>query len=326
MAGTAILIYHVVADVSRDPFGIAVPPATFDAHMEIISKRYRPLTLSEAADAAASGSPAPRSVAVTFDDGYANNLTEALPILAKWSVPATIFVATGSVESGAEFWWDQLERLIFDAVPDPTRPALELSLNGDSLTCAASEPISIVQEAWQWLERRGHDEIGAALEQVQRWSGRDERLVPRESHRPMTVEELRAISAHPLIEVGAHTRWHPKLSARELVAQREEIERSRVDLVRWLGGPPESFAYPFGRPAVDYSEKTVAIVRELGFRRAVSARPGLADRSGAPYELPRFFATNREPDDFERWLDDRLRWSMRRAARALASRVRIARG
>lgn len=219
--GAAILLYHAVADITRDPFGIAVSPATFDAHMEIISKRYRPLTLSEVRDAAANGSLAPRSVAVTFDDGYANNLTEALPTLAKLSVPATVFVATGPVESGGEFWWDQLERLIFEAGRDAS--------DTRTLTQRGVADLHHVRPG-----RHGPGGLGVAApararsdpsgaRAVRQWTGRDEQLLPRDSHRPMTVGELHAISAHPLIEVGAQTRSHPALSARDLATQREEI-------------------------------------------------------------------------------------------------------
>lgn len=123
--GAVILVYHLVADLDRDPFRIAVSPDVFDAQMEVIATRYRPQMLAELSNGLATGALPPRSVAVTFDDGYANNLTAALPILEAWSVPATVFVSTGYVGGSREFWWDELERLIYGVGHDPERGVAE---------------------------------------------------------------------------------------------------------------------------------------------------------------------------------------------------------
>ncbi len=168
---------------------------------------------------------------------------------------------------------------------------------------------------WSWLHRREHVEIETALEQVRRWAGIERPLPARESRRAMTMDELVSLAGSGLVELAPHTRSHPVLGARSSSVQREELQSSRADLEDWLGRSSESFAYPFGNPARDYSRTTVEIVRELGFRQAVATTYGLATASSSRLELPRFFVADQEEGAFESWLHERF----------LSHRVRISR-
>jgi len=316
MNGAAILVYHLVAQVERDPFGTAVSPENFAAHMEIVARRFRPQGLGTVAQALQHGPALDGAVAVTFDDGYANNLTVALPILEAWSVPATVFVATGYTGTGLEFWWDELEHLVACA---PER-ALALRAGGRSLSFDASRPDAVLTEVWELLHRLERQQIADAIDQLRRWAGMSAPRPPRETHRPMTVEELETISASGVVELGAHTRWHVSLAACDLRTQREELEGSRADLETWLGRRPTSLAYPYGRPGHDYSQSTVQVAAQLGFAQALSTRAALAVPSASRHELPRFFVPDWEPDQFERWLDARFKSRPVRAVRKLARR------
>jgi peptidoglycan/xylan/chitin deacetylase (PgdA/CDA1 family) len=296
-ARAAILIYHSIADGDRDPFGIAVSPAAFAAHVEILARRFVPQSLSElCAGLDQEGTVPARSVVVTFDDGYANNLSAALPVLSAHAAPATLFVSTGYIGAEREFWWDELECLLYGAAGTGRDPTLELSLGGAVLRCSV-DGRSPVHQIWSWLHRRSPGDVEAGLEQVRRWAGVEGTPAPRESHRPLTLEELRELSRSDSFEIAAHKRSHSKLASQSAAVQRAEIGGSRADLESWLGEPPASFAYPYGNPASDYSPATVELARELGFERAVSSSAGLAEPSS-----PRYFVTARTPADFERWL------------------------
>jgi peptidoglycan/xylan/chitin deacetylase (PgdA/CDA1 family) len=111
--GARILMYHRVAEVAVDPWELCVTPQHFAEHLEVLSKFARVVSLSQLTQELDAGKSIDRSIAITFDDGYGDNLLTAKPILEKSDLPATIFVANGYVEQQREYWWDELERLFF---------------------------------------------------------------------------------------------------------------------------------------------------------------------------------------------------------------------
>jgi peptidoglycan/xylan/chitin deacetylase (PgdA/CDA1 family) len=315
----AILVYHSVARLQRDPYGVAIEPEAFRAQMEIIADRFAPRSLNEVAAGLAAGTLTGRSVAVTFDDGYANNLSDALPSLTEYDVPATLFVTTGYIGGDREFWWDELERIICEAPPDRLSAPVRLAVGGRALDLPATDRAGAIGELWRWLHRCTPDQIEQGLGQIRAWAGLSEPLVPRATHRPLTVEQLRELAEHHRIELGAHTRHHPSLAGQAPAAQRLEIQQSSDDVESWTGQRPACFAYPYGNPRTDYSPTTVEIVRGLGFGCAVSTPPGLADATSSLLELPRFFVTIKDAEEFDRWLAGRFMTRPVRIARKLAS-------
>jgi peptidoglycan/xylan/chitin deacetylase (PgdA/CDA1 family) len=317
-----ILVYHSVAEVGHDPFKITVAPEDFRRHMEIVARRFAPLPLDQLCAGLDSGELPERAVAVTFDDGYANNLSAALPSLVEHGVPAALFIATAYIGGPQEFWWDEVERLAYGHASGDRAPVLELSVGGDSLRCSMDDAADATRELIPWLQARAPGGIEDGVEQLRRWAGLDDAPVARETHRPLTLEELRELARSGLVEIAAHTRRHLRLGAQSEDVQREEIEGSRADLQAWLGTAPASFAYPFGSPAGDYARATVDIVRELGFDCAVTSSPGLVAASSPRYELPRYFVSTPAPEHFERWLGNRFKSLPARAASKLVGLVR----
>ncbi|MFH1021401.1 MAG: polysaccharide deacetylase family protein, partial [Pseudomonadota bacterium] len=102
-----VLCYHRVARMKSDLNALAVTPDNFRSHLEYL-KRTFPIVRFEQ-EWPTVNRP---SVAITFDDGYADNLEVALPIIEEAGVPVTFFVSTAAIDSGDEFWWDALERLV----------------------------------------------------------------------------------------------------------------------------------------------------------------------------------------------------------------------
>src|SRR6266496_15788 len=126
--GAVILAVHRVTQLAFDPQWLAVRPQTFEIQMRFLRKRFRPMPLGELVERQGSGSIPQNTVVVTFDDGYCDNFHEAKPILDKYEIPATIFVATDNVDGKREFWWDELEYLLFSPAILPE--FLELELKG----------------------------------------------------------------------------------------------------------------------------------------------------------------------------------------------------
>lgn len=109
-----ILMYHRVFKTSSDPWGLCVSPKNFAEHLELLRRHYPVLTLHELVSSLRDARLPKRGVVLTFDDGYADNLWNAKPLLEKYEVPATFFVTSGCVDSSSEFWWDDLERAILE--------------------------------------------------------------------------------------------------------------------------------------------------------------------------------------------------------------------
>ncbi|MBX6312420.1 MAG: polysaccharide deacetylase family protein [Isosphaeraceae bacterium] len=315
-----ILLYHRVAELPSDPFGLAVTPRHFGEHLEVIRRHYQPLALPQLAKLLRrGGSLPPRSVVITFDDGYADNLHHAEPLLERWDCPATVFVTTGYLGQGREFWWDELDRLLLEPGSLPT--SFHLSANGDTRLWALDEAAhgstteDQAQRRWpderepgprhhlllavhEWLRPLPERHRRQALDQLTKLTGRG---TPRPTHLPLTLEELHRLDKSGIVDVGAHTVTHPLLAAHPAAIQREEIVQSKCHLEEILGHPVTSFAYPYGTRA-DYTADTMAIVRDEGFTCTCSNFPAVVRHSCDPFQLPRFVVRNWEGETFTRCL------------------------
>ena len=100
-----ILMYHSVGDELPDPWSIRVTPKYFEEHLEVLKRLSKSMAFSNFAKANQEKTLEHGSVAVTFDDGYANNLHRAKPLLEKYEIPGTVFVASDFVKEGKHYWW-----------------------------------------------------------------------------------------------------------------------------------------------------------------------------------------------------------------------------
>ena len=305
---SVILCYHRVARIASDPFHLAVPPELFARHVAVIA-RHRPVALTALAAEVAAGGVPPGGVAVTFDDGYVDNLRAAKPLLEAAGVPATVFVTTGATGSPHPYWWDELEALLVRGGGSPPPRALELTVDGETRAWPPGATVSdrgTAFEVWAWLRPRPPQSIAAAMSQVRAWAGAQPAVVT-DALRTMTVEELRELVDGGTIACGAHTRTHPLLGAHSAAVQRAEIGGSRDDLEAWLGTAVPAFAYPFGRRVIEYRGSSVRVVRSLGFACAVTTDPGPVTARSRLHELPRHVVpVDLDGPAFERWLAERL--------------------
>jgi peptidoglycan/xylan/chitin deacetylase (PgdA/CDA1 family) len=126
-----ILLYHRVAAPGTDPQLLSVTPERFAGHMAYLSRDFEVVSLRELVERKSKAGHRSRVVAVTFDDGYADNLSQAKPILESFRVPATVFVSTAALETGSALWWDALEHLLLH--PSSLPSALTLQIDGQRL-------------------------------------------------------------------------------------------------------------------------------------------------------------------------------------------------
>jgi peptidoglycan/xylan/chitin deacetylase (PgdA/CDA1 family) len=323
---SGILMYHRVASETHDPWDLCVTPEHFAQQLEVLQGRVHCVPLT---DLARRSRQWPRRVrlAITFDDGYRDNLLSALPILERFQLPATVFVVSGSIGSGREFWWDTLERCLLR--PERLPATLELTVaagtrswsvepdtsgNSAGWRAAQSDVCTPRQRLfvaiWQLLLGLGSEERDRVLSDLARWSGVS--LLAPPERLPMTLEELRQLARHPLIEIGAHTRGHPPLPNLSPATQREEIAASRDELQCMVGDRVTTFSYPYGR----HDRTSAAIVRELGFELACTSRSAPMTAAAGRWTLPRLQVTDQSGPAFSSWLNHFFPSLARQAARA----------
>jgi peptidoglycan/xylan/chitin deacetylase (PgdA/CDA1 family) len=297
----AILLYHRVAHAAPDTHGLCVTPAAFRAQMEHLRRELTPLSLADLVAALAAGALPPRAVAVTFDDGYVDNLTAASPILVEQGVPATFFVTAGELDGAHEFWWDTLEQIFLAGRPVP--PTLEVELGGGPrrlATRTAAERTTAhraVYEALVAAAPEARDDLAARLV---RWSGL--MLVTRPDHRPMTGEEVRRLGRRPGHAIGAHGARHLALPAQAAEVRQREVVDGKARLEALLGRPVTLFAYPFGA----VSGEAVAAAGAAGFAGAATCEPALVRPGCDPLRLPRLPVEAAGAEELFRTLGTRL--------------------
>jgi peptidoglycan/xylan/chitin deacetylase (PgdA/CDA1 family) len=284
-APVVVLLYHRVTSLAHDPQGLAVSPENFRSQLEWLKSRYPLLRFED--DWRSARRPA---VVVTFDDGYADNMREALPIVEEVGVPVAFFVSTGSIGTRREFWWDEIERCLGSA--PWTAGNLELPVGAETRIFASATPEdrgALYQALHPILKAMSVASRERALEALRAWANVPE--CGRESHRPLAVEELRTLAASSWATIGAHSVNHAPLARLPAEAQRDEIETSRSRLEAWIGRPVPLFSYPFGGRA-DYDRRTVALCRDAGFRKAAIIVPGSWHRWHSDLEIPRRLVRN----------------------------------
>lgn len=279
-ARLSILIFHRVLAAQDPLFPEEADERRFDEVLQWVRRWYRVMPLDEAVDALREDRLPARAMAITFDDGYADNATRAVPILQRHGMTATFFVATSFLDGG-RMWNDtvieSLRRCTADSVdlgpvgltPMPLRSAAER--RAAAMATLRATKYLPADERHQQVQRVQHICAPGALP--------DDLM--------MQTAQVRGLLRAGM-QVGAHTRTHPILSRISDDQARHEIHRSKEDLQDLLGRPVNLFAYPNGKPGVDYAPQHVAMVRESGFSAAVSTSAGASARDSDFHQLPRF--------------------------------------
>jgi len=307
-----ILLYHRVTELAADPFRLAVTPRHFEEHLEVLLNLGPPLRLADLVARLKTDEIPDRAWAITFDDGYADNLHNALPILENHRVPATFFLTSGYIGEPVEFWWDDLDRMLVDSRSLPA--VLELDSGGhchrwnpDATAAAQTSDRQVVYRAvYQLLRPLPHPQRRLLLDRLATQVGVG--TAARPTHRVMTADEVARLGRNPWVDIGAHTVTHPWLISLPLAAQRTEILDSRTRLETLTGRPVAGFSYTHGSPH-DYSAATVQLVRDAGYAFAcsvaLSARPVSAGDDC--FQLPRTMVPDLDRAGFRRRLRSALR-------------------
>jgi peptidoglycan/xylan/chitin deacetylase (PgdA/CDA1 family) len=272
-----VLLYHRVLPVA-DPLLPEEPDlATFTAQMDILRAICNVLPLTEAVDRLYRRSLPPRAACITFDDGYLNNLTYAVPALVTRKLPATIFVAAEFLGGGC-MWTD----IVMESVRC-ARDGLDLSLMGLkrwalSDSAERRQALRDINRALKYLAPA--ERVDKAL-RVAEIAG-----VQPPANLMLSEDQVKHL-ARTGIHIGSHTLSHPILSKVGDGDAEREIIGSKAVLESIIGTPVRSFAYPNGMPDRDYRAVHVDLVRKAGFELAVSSAWGVCRPASDRFQLPR---------------------------------------
>ncbi|MDM8542631.1 polysaccharide deacetylase family protein [Desulfococcaceae bacterium HSG9] len=320
----AILMYHRVIDMDADPWSLCVSPQHFAEHLEILRKHAHPISLQQLVQVHKDGNIPDRAVAVTFDDGYADNLHNAKPLLEQYSVPATVFVANGALGQAREFWWNELERILLQ--PGTLPETLEVNIKHEPFCWVLGKDSDYSEDAYQsdcgWivdlyeyptsrhslyftlhqlLQPLPDAEVYQVMDELLAWSGK--KTVPFSINRTLSKKELLLLKQGELIEIGAHTVSHPSLSMLSKNRQQDEIMQNKIVLEEYLGQQVNFFAYPYGK----YSMQTRTIVQEAGFACACTIDKNCVWHGSDPYLLPRITMRDWGGENFLKQLNQILK-------------------
>jgi peptidoglycan/xylan/chitin deacetylase (PgdA/CDA1 family) len=285
----SILMYHRVVSEPDPLVPDIVSAEQFDSQLAVLNRWFAVMPLRDALALLQRNKLPPRAACVTFDDGYADNVEVALPLLRRRRVPATFFVATGFLDGGRMFN-DTVTETVRGA-SGPTLVAASLGL-GELPISGPAERRAAIGTLIGALKYLPMEERQARVEALAAASGC---ALPTDLM--MTGAQVRELASAGM-EIGAHTANHPILSRLAPEHARFEIEDGRRRLEAIVGKPVRLFAYPNGKPRQDYLAEHARMVKELGFEAAVSTAWGVACARSDLYQLPRFTPWDRTPGRF----------------------------
>jgi peptidoglycan/xylan/chitin deacetylase (PgdA/CDA1 family) len=275
----AILMYHRV-EQQKNPwfFPYSITISDFENQLIYLVKHYSILSLNELVSHIYEQKPLPKkAVVITFDDGYKDNYLYAYPILKKYALPATVFLTTGHIGRGELFWWDKISYVLqhtrCDALELDEMGLYHLKSDGERLRVA-----SILKKKLAGLPEQKKNLL------VERIVNMSAVKIPAVLGREMILswDEVREMDRDG-ITFGAHSVTHALFSKLLPEELKHEITQSKKDIEENIGQAVTAFSYPGGR----FSNNTTNLLKESGFRCALTSVPSMTTSESNPYELGR---------------------------------------
>lgn len=270
----AILMFHHVRPWASRCFApnreLEITPEFFDGVLQLLRRRGIVIVaLDEAIERVKAGRSDRPFVALTFDDGYRDNVEWALPILSREQAPMTLFATTGFIDRAARLWWLEIEEAIHRL------DAIEVVVGGQSFKASLANDADKERAAERLLgllRAAPQDEVDRVASELADEASVDPRaLVERLC---LDASELSVLATHPLVTIGAHTITHPMLAKVDEARARAELVEAKADLERRIGRAVRHLAYPVGDPG-SAAKREFRLAAEAGYSSAVTTRPGM---------------------------------------------------
>jgi peptidoglycan/xylan/chitin deacetylase (PgdA/CDA1 family) len=266
----------------------------FEQFLRLLRRSYHPISLTKLLEAWNAGRELPPNpVVLTFDDGYQSNHRLALPLLVRYEVPASVYLATEFVDEKRALWPDRVE-FAFHHTP---RQELGFSCGGSVVKLPLAtlperlRALIAVKKALKHLPQEGvHDEVRRLEEYL------DAALPPTgaaapDIYRSLDWNQVSEMAASGLVEIGNHTHRHRILGRCAPETMREELETASRAIAAHAGAAPKLFCYPNGGQG-DFSPQSEEILRGMHFSCALTTLRGFNAPGANPFELRRFGVSN----------------------------------
>ena len=278
------LLYHRIEELDTT-YSLIVNKRNFEEQLKFIKANYDLLRCDESWDGINR-----KSIAVTFDDGYVDFYNNAYPLLEKYGVPATVFIATGNIDTNNEFWWDELERLIIDS----TLPREIRVCGKDYFIDEETDRKELLYDIHDRIINYKYKDRDMEIGSLKRQMGFED--AGRERYRTLSTREIQELSLKPLVTIGAHTVSHILCDIEDKEIVEGEIRKSKEDLENIIDKEVNLFAYPNGNIGLE----TRDILKELGFMRAFTCVNACIGHDDERFDIPRCPALNWSPKLMER--------------------------
>jgi peptidoglycan/xylan/chitin deacetylase (PgdA/CDA1 family) len=280
----SILIYHRVLP-EHDAMCPGEPTVeAFEWQMRVLRNYFNPLPLVEGVERLHSDTLPDRAVCVTFDDGYADNELHALPVLKRYAIPATVFISTGFL-NGGRMWNDSIVETLRN-IKEETLDLRELDLGCFRLETMAQR-LACVESIIGRIKHLDPEIRMSLVRQIEK------HVTDLPNDLMLTDGQVKSLARNG-VSIGAHTVSHPILSSVSDEIARREIQTSKTYLEELIQDRVEAFAYPNGKPDMDYSARHADMVKAMGFKAAVSTHWGVSTKLSDRFQLPRFTPWDRQ--------------------------------
>ena len=317
------LMYHRVASPEVDPWELSVSAENFEAQMQVLKSTGLVVPVNELLEQTFVKQKLKPAVCITFDDGYTDNYLAAKPVLEKYALPATFFIATGYTDTQELFWWDELDAifLLQETLPEH----ISLPIGDENFTFSLGEDARLSAEKkqlhatwmyeqspptkrcelylaiWERLKPLPATEIKTTLTRIRQWAGFNS--IPDAGSIPMTRSQVKEMAQHHLFEVGIHTHSHCDLRFSSATRQVAEISTCKEALNRKYGVSADTIAYPYGK----YNADTLAVVKEMQLNAAFTTDGNVLIPQSDRYQAGRFQVKNWNGKEFEKQLRNWLK-------------------
>ncbi len=284
-----ILLYHGVTNSPsagiENYSGKHIPADDFAHQMQTIRRHCTVLSMDDIVELTLSGKPFPaRAVAVSFDDGFANNCTVAAPILDDLKVPAVFYISSGIVNTTLMFWVDELEACL--NLTQASNIALALDTPRTFSLAAREDRIAALETIKQFCKRSPSAVKNRVLAELKTATGVAPAVEQADNYRKITWDQMRTMAENPLFTLGGHSLYHDILSELPPEQMMRDVNLS-IDLLNYhLDRPIEHYSYPEGQ-AHHYNDAVIDVLKQRGIVCSPSAIHGLNSAGTDLFHLKR---------------------------------------
>jgi len=277
------LMYHGVADTGSIPCWWQLDKSKFVRQMEYVKNNFQVISIDHACDLLLSGKEIPQNyIVITFDDGYRNFLTNALPVLKKNNMPAVLYIPVGPVIDKKLIWSDELYLTLYTHYSDAIN--LINNLAGCRETDSTGKKEFAIERAINCLKELPAEQRRYKLESFYNTLSRplSNDVIKSSPFKLLSTEEIYALSKENTVTIGSHADSHEPLTSLEVEDMRAEVTKSSNYLEQLTGMKIEHFCYPAGF----YDDHVVEAVRNAGYKSAVLDRESRGDGKDI-FQIPR---------------------------------------